>query len=91
MKALPRSATRAFSYTWGKADAIKAVLNVSQTGDESRTIAADFDHGLRTKGNFQLRQSRFQAHPVDNFDDDCDWHRFIQYISTGINVTLRPA
>lgn len=80
-----------FSYTWGKADAIKAVLNVSQTKDESRTIAqptlitvenqkATFNSGKQISVRTQSTTSTTTVTGTDSF----------QYISTGINVTFTP-
>lgn len=80
-----------FSYTWGKADAIKAVLNVSQTRDESRTIAqptlitvenqkATFNSGKQISVRTQSTTSSTTVTGTDSF----------QYISTGISVSFTP-
>lgn len=80
-----------FSYTWGKADAIKAVLSASQTKGETRTIAqptlitvenqkATFNSGKQVSVRTQSTTSTTTVTGTDSF----------QYINTGISVTFTP-
>jgi general secretion pathway protein D len=85
------TAGSAFNYTWRKTDAIKAVLDLSGSSGNVRTLAqptmitldnqkVTFNSGKQISVRTQTQTGTTTTPPVDSF----------QYISTGIALTVTP-
>jgi general secretion pathway protein D len=81
----------AFNYTWRKTDAIKAILDLSGSKNNVRTLAqptmitldnqkVTFNSGKQISVKTQTQTGTTTTPPVDSF----------QYISTGIALTVTP-
>ncbi len=85
------TAGSAFNYTWRKTDAIKAILDLSGSKNNVRTLAqptmitldnqkVTFNSGKQISVRTQTQTGTTTTPPVDSF----------QYISTGIALTVTP-
>jgi general secretion pathway protein D len=81
----------AFTYTWKKTDAIRAILNLSESKNQVRTLAqptlitldnqkASFNSGRQISVRTQTQNSTTTTAAVDSF----------QYINTGISLNVTP-
>lgn len=88
---LGQIASGAFTYTWKKTDAIKAILSLSETNNQVRTLAqptlitldnqkASFNSGRQISVRTQSQSSTTTTGAVDSF----------QYINTGISLNVTP-
>jgi general secretion pathway protein D len=80
-----------FTYTWRKSDAIKAILSLSESKNQVRTLAqptlitldnqkASFNSGKQISVRTQTQSSTTTTGTVDSF----------QYINTGISLNVTP-
>jgi general secretion pathway protein D len=88
---LGQLASGAFTYTWKKTDAIKAILSLSESKNQVRTLAqptlitldnqkASFNSGKQISVRTQSQSSTTTTGAVDSF----------QYINTGISLNVTP-
>ncbi len=84
-------ASSVFAYTWKKSDAIKAILSLSESKNQVRTLAqptlitldnqkASFNSGKQISVRTQTQSSTTTTGTVDSF----------QYINTGISLNVTP-
>ncbi len=85
------SAASVFTYTWKKSDTIQAILNLSETKNQTRVLAqptlialdnqkASFSSGRQVSVRTQTQSATPNTPPTDSF----------QYIDTGITINVTP-